>query len=158
MSGGLGPSALTLTLVCGPPGAGKSTLVRARAGPQDVLIELDDIKARLSGLPLYRAGAAWLAPALAERDRLLTGLAGAAPGGGSAWLVLLAPLAEDRQGWADLLRPAEVVVLETDLALCLARIAADPRRGPARISHRREAARWWRAYRRRPGETVIRAP
>ena len=36
---------MTVRLVCGPPGAGKSTLVREKRRDGDLVIDLDDIRA-----------------------------------------------------------------------------------------------------------------
>ena len=67
----LRPSAVPLNIVCGPPASGKTTLVRERAGPTDLVLDLDAIAASLSGKGLHSWGRQWLDPAMRERNELL---------------------------------------------------------------------------------------
>lgn len=146
------PSGVPLTLVSGPPGAGKTAWVTARAAPGDVVIDLDAIRARLSGLPWYHAGPEWLVPALAERNRLLRQLARRRTG--RAWFIVGAPRARQRRAWAARLGASAIVVLAVRVDTCLARLAADPRRpDPARF--RDPVLAWWREYTPWSGDTEV---
>ena len=142
---GLAPSAVPLTIVCGPAGGGKTTLVNDRARPGDVVIDLDAIMAKVSGQPWYAAGKEWLDGALSERNRMLHRLATAdsAPG---AWFIVSAPKASDRAFWTRTLRPVSTVLMLTPLAECRRRIMADSRRAHAQQQHIAVARRWWDAY------------
>ncbi|MCJ2010442.1 ATP-binding protein [Methylobacterium sp. J-092] len=64
----LKPSRIPLTIVCGPPGSGKSTYIRERIEPRDILIDLDAIMSGLSGLPEHHTSARISMPSL-ERER-----------------------------------------------------------------------------------------
>lgn len=153
---GLPRSAVPLTIVCGPPGSGKTTFVEDRAHPGDVVIDLDEICARLSGRPWYRSGPEWIDPALKERNRMLRGLAKARSTVQGAWFIVGAPTAEEREAWAVMLGAQAVIVLETPPVLCTARIRADERRGDIGRHFDAAVAGWWRAYTRRDGDAVFR--
>jgi HNH endonuclease len=60
-----------LTIVCGPPAAGKSTYVAAHKKPWDIVIDLDEIKAKLEDQSVGRAPA--------TRNKLLANLASEGP-------------------------------------------------------------------------------
>ncbi|WP_424955682.1 AAA family ATPase [Hyphomicrobium sp. 1Nfss2.1] len=138
----LKPSRIPCTIVCGPPGAGKSTYVRQHATDRDVVICLDTILAELSGRPEHHAnGGEWIEPALYERNARLDALASDHTHE-RAWFVICADDPAERAHWSRMLG-AEVVVIATPLAECIRRIEADPsRRGNTRRMI--EAARqWW---------------
>jgi predicted kinase len=62
-------------LVGGPPGSGKSTFVKANAKAKDIIIDLDEIMAKLSGMSLYQSNHdEWIIKALQERNRLINSL------------------------------------------------------------------------------------
>lgn len=153
--GWLRPSAIPLTLVCGPPGAGKTRYVADRASALDTVIDLDEIRARVGGHALYQCDDSTLRAGLVERNRLLDRLAVASVG--RAWFCLTAPRVSDRNRWRALLKPVEVVVLEVDAARCKERILLDQRR----VGHHREHCgwvdMWWRTYSTGFDETVVRA-
>lgn len=143
-----------VTIVTGPPGAGKSAYVTKNAGPADIVIDLDHIRAELAGQPLYHAGAEWHEAAVAERDRRLVALTTAnAPRG---WFVICAPEARLRWLWAKHLGTHDVVVLETPAHECVARVRRDHRRPRATLPEtERTIARWWAAYTRSKHDRVV---
>lgn len=112
-------SRVPLTIVCGPPCSGKSTLARMRAGPHDLIIELDEIMTTLD--PAYRH---WqgdrnrerLDDAIRIRNRMLGSLAHgcSAP---HAWFVVSAPSAQEREWWLAHLG-GELVLLHPGVAEC----------------------------------------
>lgn len=124
---GLRRSAVPLTIVCGPPGSGKTHWVRQQAKPGDIIIDLDEIKARLSGTSMYSAGSEWTGPALEERNRMLRGLADATDKLSAAYFIVSAPEPAERQWWQRMLG-GTVHLMDTDEATCIARINADHRR------------------------------
>jgi hypothetical protein len=139
----LKPSAIPLTVVCGPPGSGKSSYVAERSKPDDVVIDLDEIIASLSGLPLYQASKAWLTAALDERNRRLRALHTDVDHR-AAWFIVSAPDPGERQTWARRLG-GDLVVLATDARECIRRIRADPARAGHRQRMERGVREWFEA-------------
>jgi hypothetical protein len=150
----LKPSLIPLLIVCGPPGAGKSTWAREQLGKGGLLIDLDEIMAELSSLPLYQAGREWLNPAIRRRNSLLGCLSRPARWARAA-LIVTEPAAERREWWATKLRPASVVVLETSEGVCIDRLNADPRREARRIEIAEAVHTWWSRYTRRVGDVIV---
>lgn len=123
----LAPSRIPVVIVCGPPGSGKSTYVAMHRGPNDVVIDLDVIRAELAGTPIHRANAAWTGRALDVRNRMLDRLATDAEHD-RAWFIVSAPDAAERDLWRRKLRAAEIVLMDTPRDECIRRIRADPQR------------------------------
>lgn len=128
-------------LVCGPPGAGKSTLVKERAAPTDIVIDLDEILSELSGKPIYQAGGEWLARGIRERNRRLAALHHQSADR-VAWIIVTGS-ADSRDWWIEKLRPIETVVLSTPEHVCCHRITSDPRRKLVAVRQCRAVRRWW---------------
>ena len=151
----LKPSAIPLTIVCGPPGGGKTRWVRERRIPgKDIVIDLDEIKSRLSGQPWYDSGDEFLVEAVRERNRILGNLY-RAPKGRGAWFIVSSPSRSDRLEWRRLLGPERVIVLETPPEVCAQRLAGDSRR-PRRVDEFIALAMaWWGKYVRDPGDEVV---
>ena len=106
----VGRSRIPIVMVCGPPGSGKTTYVRERAGPGDMVIDLDVIRSQLAGTDVHQAAAEWTAKALDERNRMLKSLASPDQKHERAWFIIAAPDREARETWARKLG-AQVVVL-----------------------------------------------
>jgi hypothetical protein len=152
----LRPSIVPLTLVCGAPGAGKSTYVEQRRGPKDMVLDLDAIIAKLSGQPLYQAAPSWRDAALRWRNGRLSLIGYVSSRWPMAWLIVAEPRDHWRQWWVDKMR-ARVVVLETPLATCVERVTVDDRRSVAvRQRHCEGIGWWWSAYTRRNDDLIIR--
>jgi hypothetical protein len=135
---GLRPSAIPLTIVAGPPGAGKTTYAQQIA---DRVIDLDLIVAGLAG-EMYPEDRRYLPAALERRNSALMGLARATKG--EAAFVICAPSFVERRWWKESLG-GKVIVLDTALDVCIRRIEADERRLD-RGAHIARARRWWRDY------------
>lgn len=133
---------IPVTVICGPPGSGKSTYALEHAGPNDLIIDLDIIRAQLSGTPLYSAGDGWTSLALDKRNEMLKALATDTKHE-HCWFIVSAPTQDERKTWASKLN-ADVVLLDVPLHECVFRIRRDERR--LGQQHRMiEAAReWWR--------------
>lgn len=131
----------TVRLVCGPPGSGKTTLVRDRVAENDIVIDLDEIVAELSGAPLYKSGGAWLGRGIRERNRRLASLHHE-PKHRVAW-VITTGYADTRRWWIDKLKPIETIVLRTPEHVCAHRITGDPRRAGVAAAQCRAVASWW---------------
>jgi hypothetical protein len=151
----LRPSAIPLTIVCGPPASGKSFYVRQHASPSDLVIDLDLIVAELLGQPVSHQWdrERWLGMAMRKRNAMLGDLSKrvAWP---AAWLIMTEPSAERRAWWARKMQPEAVIVIEADEATCIAHAARDADRDQHRTALM--IRRWWSEYTPRPGDQVVR--
>lgn len=151
----LKPSTIPLTIVCGAPASGKSTYVEQHACPDDLVIDLDVIAAGLSGQSLHGWDRAkWLTPAIRARNEMLGDIMRPTTRWPRAWLIASEAKAENRQWWADTMRPERIIVMETQPAECMARVRAD--RARPRESTFEAIGKWWSAYERRDGDEVVR--
>jgi len=150
----LAKPAIPVTIICGPPGSGKSSWVKSQAKPGDWTIDFDEIVSRLSELPLYAAGPEWIQPAIYERTRMLSALSRATKG--MAYFIVSGPLRAQRQKWKEILGAQRVVVFETPASICRERILADDRRGDAKSRHLSVVEEWWRMYERDPVDVIER--
>jgi 5-methylcytosine-specific restriction protein A len=133
--------AIPVTIVCGPPGSGKTTYVAERAGLRDVVIDLDVIMSRLSGQPIHQVSSRWIGMALTERNRILAGLAKDAVHE-RAWFILTGSDPVELRIWQEML-DATVITLDVSLEECIRRITADADRA-GQTKRMIEAVRqWW---------------
>ncbi|WP_417585107.1 HNH endonuclease [Pelagibacterium sp.] len=98
----LRPSAIPLTIVCGPPCAGKTTYVEQNAKPGDITIDLDALARKID--PSYRQWegmleGALLNSAIRARNELLGSLSRLKRG--NAWFIVSAPTQAERNWWQD---------------------------------------------------------
>jgi shikimate kinase len=135
----LEPAACDLTIVFGPPGSGKSTWISERAGPDDLIIDLDEIIARLSGEPIY-AAEGWLTKGLQARNSVLGSLKTEKR---RTWFIATGNGQKERQWWIDKLVPSQTVVLDVAAATCIDRILKDPRRQWKSEAQINAVYRWW---------------
>ena len=96
----LEPSAIPLTIVSGPPCSGKTTYIKERAKPSDIVIDLDGIMMRLA--PNYRhwSGAldkSLFNKAVRARNAMLGSLKDKREG--QAWFIVSAPTKAERDWW-----------------------------------------------------------
>lgn len=152
------PVHVPLTIVCGPPGAGKSTWVRERAGPADLVICMDTLaRAHLGADRRVSLEPEQVGDVLRLRNEMLGDLMRRSARGRwpHAWLIALEPEAQWRAWWQATVRPERVVVLATPAAECKRRVAADAAGGDARSSEvARLIDRWWSSYSPSPGDTL----
>ncbi|WP_326659602.1 AAA family ATPase [Streptomyces sp. NBC_00385] len=140
---GGGPKRLApakVTLVCGPPCSGKTTYVRDRAQPGDLVVDWDAL-AQALGSPHPWDHPAPLTPFIAEARDAVTARLGRSHAVENAWLIATAPRDADRQRLAP--AGATVVVLATDEDECVRRARQDSR--PAGTIEAIES--WWRTHR-----------
>lgn len=114
----LRPSAIPLTIVCGPPCAGKTTYIQDRATPADIVIDLDQIAQAIS--PGYRHWQGMLEPGLLNksirvRNEMLGSLSRLTSG--KAWFIVAAPTQAERTWWKTQL-DGDVVLLDPGPAEC----------------------------------------
>lgn len=126
----LRPSAIPLTIVCGPPASGKTTYVHKRSHPADLVIDLDVIASNLSGQSLHGWDRdEWLSPAIRARNEMLGFLSRAKSG--KAWFIVSAPSQDERNWWQSKLG-GQVVLLDPGPAECKRRAL---RRGTPKTAH-----------------------
>jgi len=111
-----------LIVVCGPPGSGKTTHVRERAQPGDLVLDLDELAER-NGLdtetPQGRD------KAIRIRNSILAKFCEGRTKHPRCWLIATAGSFKQRKFWKDL--GAEVVPMMTDKAICRQRVMSDGR-------------------------------
>jgi len=149
----IGASSIPLTIVCGPPCAGKSRWVDEHATARDLVIDLDRIGAEMFGTDLHEWPQDRINEVGHERNRRLQWLSGPrASKWSAAWFIVSEPRPEWRAWWDVTVRPKEIVVIATGADVCKAR-ADQYRRDAARVSDAIDA--WWRSYAPRSGDVVV---
>ena len=141
----------SVTVVCGPPGSGKTTWVRGRARSGDLILDLDTIWQALTGLPMYDRPDPLTSFVLAARDTIMRRLLNPSDVL-HAWVIKGAPKAREREEFAQGYN-AEIVVLAVPVSECMRRIALDERRVADRWLSIVEG--WWSQYEAREGDVVI---
>lgn len=135
------PPTCPVTIVAGAPGSGKSTYVAERAGPDDLIIDMPTIMAKLAKAPLYQAPATYARDALEIRNKALRML-GEPNGYRRAWFITADPDPAARASWCRKLK-ASVVTMPATLEECIANIEADPRRAHCKAKHIELAKDWF---------------
>lgn len=139
----LRPSRIPVTIVTGPPGAGKSTYVGDQAQAGDVIIDFDLCLQAVGGRA-WDTDRATVQAAFKLRNEQIRSLADARRG--RAWLIVGAPSAAERKEWARQLLRVELVILNVDPGICKARILADPNRQHAAQKMCAAVDDWWSSY------------
>lgn len=114
----LKPSAISLTIVCGPPCSGKTTYVEQHAGAKDLVIDFDTIARNID--PNYfhwrdNSNATLWRRTLRTRNELLGSLSRLASG--KAWFIVSAPTQTEREWWCKML-DGEVILLNPGADEC----------------------------------------
>lgn len=139
-----------ITLVCGPPGAGKAEYVRRLRKTGDLIVDTDSLFSALSGQPRYDQPAN-LVPFVAEaRDIILARLE--RDPSVTAWLIGAGATRGARRR-VSLPLSARVIVLATPPAACEHRILADRNRSHLYATLKPQILRWWQDY--EPNETDL---
>lgn len=142
-----------VTVVCGPPGSGKTTWVRDHAERGDLILDLDTLAQAVTGLDLYDKPDELLPYVWDARDAMLTRLA--AYGDVPAWIIMMGARAAERSEMRDRF-DAEIVVLETPGAECIRRLTNDPARAGDLEEWGELVVRWWSEYEPDERDTVVR--
>jgi adenylate kinase family enzyme len=131
-------------LIGGPPGSGKSYYVRTRRSPNDIVIDLDEIMAELSGQSIYQADKdKWIMPSLKERNRRLSLLCNEKKDR-VAWFIVCAS-GSQWMWWRRTLRPDVAHSCWVSQDVCMSRIKSDQRRAHDMARHIKACADWFKA-------------
>lgn len=136
-----------VTLVAGPPGAGKTSWVAEHARPGDVIWDYDAVMAAISGQPWY-VRPVGLHELVMELRSALAHAVAARPV--RAWFIASAPTLEERDAWRA--AGARVVVVLAPMQICIERCATRPdaQRWAEAIG------RWWQRYRHADADEIVR--
>tara|TARA_R110000787_G_scaffold240167_1_gene346406 strand:+ start:215 stop:1036 length:822 start_codon:yes stop_codon:yes gene_type:complete len=140
---GLTASRIPVNIICGPPGAGKTTYAEANATPGDTVIDFDQYLQSVGGSS-WDKNPGKVKAAFKLRDAAILSLSSQSRG--TAWLTLTAPSDAERQAWARQLVRSKIIMLAVDAETCKARIRADPDRQHATDPMCAGVDRWWRIY------------
>ena len=114
---GLLPSNIPLTIVFGPPCAGKSTYVGKHSQEGDIVIDLDDIVEKITG-ERWPTNTDHLPKAIAQRNKVIRSLSTKRTG--RAWLILTGPSVRERSWWKRKLG-ADMEIIDPGVRVCLDR-------------------------------------
>jgi predicted kinase len=135
-----------VTLVCGPPGAGKTSYVRDRMRPMsDMVLDLDRLYEALSGLGKYSKPDSLLPYVKTAYDAVVSQLSNGVGDLRHAWVISCAPSRTLRERLTASLR-AEVVILDTPYDVCMRRISKDPSRSAQAPLWEALVEKWWKQY------------
>ena len=135
-----------VTIVCGPPGSGKSYYANEMATKNDLIIDLDVIKAEVTGTRIYeRQDDKARDAAIVKRNQILEQL-GKQKRYEQVYFIISGAKKEERQWWSNKLG-AKITIIDTPADECIKRIEADERRtGQEKRDHIGAVKRWWMAY------------
>lgn len=137
---GVRKSGIPVVLVVGPPASGKSYWVKQHAKEGDTIIDLDECSVAVGGVMWDTRRHIWQ-QAFQLRDRLIHDLHNKTHG--TCYLIVTAPLEDERKAWRDALGDVTLQVIKTPEAECIARIRADPDRAEAANSQIGAVKHWW---------------
>lgn len=138
----LRPSAIPLTIVCGPAGGGKSTYIKQHAAPDDIIIDMDMIRVEL-GIGPDHWDTGTLERSLTRRNEMLAALATASSG--KAWFIVSAATEQERTWWAAMLKPERTLIVMAPAKTCIQRIKAT-RTGERASRAVKATVKWWTNY------------
>jgi len=136
----LPPAACDLTVVAGPPAAGKTTWANANA---EHVIDLDVILQRLTGFERRGPSISFLHAALTERNDMLRALQHEVR---VTAFIVTAPDGDERAHWKRMLGARQIVVCNPGERVCRNRIVADDDRVDVRRRQIAALRRWYKEF------------
>jgi hypothetical protein len=130
------PAANVITVVCGPPGAGKTTYVNDHRAPGDLIWDFDSVMQAITGMQIHRTPGYAVGYAVAMREAFY--LEAKRPLGHRVWIIEACPTTAERERFERDFR-ARVVLLDTPENVCIERVRD---RGP---EWPEIVAKWFRA-------------
>lgn len=142
-----------VTVICGPPGSGKTTYVRNHSKYGDLIFDLDWVWQSLSGLPYLEKPDPLTPFIFTVRDAVYARLTEESELE-RAWIIAGAPTAREREQLSDRFN-AKIVLLRVPIDVCLDRIENDEKRPGSADIIKPWIERWWRSYTPRDGDILL---
>ena len=152
----LQPPRIPVTIVCGSIGSGKSHYAKTKATNKDLIIDLDDIKVKLTGKKMYQwEGKEQLNESIKARNLMLFGLSKKSIlKYDRAYFIISAPKSKDREWWSKQLN-AEVILIDVMHQTCVRRVGEDTRRKDNLALHIRLIDDWFSKFSPSPIDRAI---
>ena len=131
-------------LICGPPGAGKSTYMEKIRNPGDLIIDLDALYSALGHTTVHDNNQRLLPYVLAARDAIIETLANTYEYG-TVIIIACAPDLKTRRRIREQLH-AKVIMLDVEPGVCMQRIMADGDRKQGVAYWQEMVDKWWERY------------
>lgn len=148
-----------VTIVCGPPGSGKTTFVMDRKEKGDIVVDIDWLWMALTGLDYYDKPDHLVPFVLDVRKMIIERLqlegSDTTPILHNVWIISGSPNAIERKELQYKFPSSRVIVLEQSVEQCMENIRQDQRREGKSIPWEQLVKKWWVEYTPRDGEQVI---
>lgn len=143
---------MPVTLVCGAPGAGKTTFVKEKMKRGDLLIDLDMIFSALTGLDHHDNPQSLLGIAIEARNAVLMRASLMGADRPRTWIIACAPSRRERQFYKGLFPNLSVVIIDTPAVVCLERIGKDPMRAGRWAHFKNIVEKWFDSFEGEAGD------
>ena len=140
-------------IICGPPGAGKSTYVSRYKTHRDIVFDFDTLWVAITGCDMYDKPDHMFVLMMKIRRAIIETIVNERIDY-HAWIIATAAKAKDRQVLQDI-TGGDVTVIETGANTCHRNISNDPARSSKHEMWRPIIDRWWDTYEPRPTDTKI---
>lgn len=142
-------------IVCGPPGSGKTTFVKERAKPEDLIVDADSIFTAISINAIHSPRPECLLPIVLEVKAAIIHRAFMMGVDRPAmWLITSGASKQERQQYQKMFN-AKVVILARSVQVCVDRIAHDSGRAHLAEATRNIIEAWWNKYEPTEGDQII---